>query len=117
MMEKYSVDEETYLKEEIRSGYLVSTEMKKIWLEELKLLQVFIGIYEENKLRWQVSGGSLLGAKRHGGFIPWDDDIDVVMPRDDYDKFLDIAEKYLEEPLFLQTPLTDRGRNIGYCLL
>lgn len=65
-------------------------------------------------LSYQLVGGSLLGAIRHKGFIPWDDDIDVGMLRPDYDRFVQLAKNELEAPFFLQTPLTDPGRNIDY---
>ncbi|MEI7744920.1 MAG: LicD family protein [Chloroflexota bacterium] len=53
---------------------------------ELELLRVFARRCEEASLRWYVLGGTLLGAARHGGFIPWDDDIDIGMPRPDYER-------------------------------
>lgn len=66
--------------------------LKKIELEELKKLQVeclqFIHDFcKKNNIRYSVSGGTLLGAVRHKGYIPWDDDIDIMLPRPDYEKF------------------------------
>jgi lipopolysaccharide cholinephosphotransferase len=63
--------------------------LRKVMLE---LLDKFVQICEENNLTYFLTAGTLLGAVRHKGFIPWDDDIDIAMPRNDYEKFLDIFE-------------------------
>lgn len=73
------------------------SELRKIQLLELDILKDFIRVCEENGLRYYAVGGTLLGAVRHTGFIPWDDDMDVAMPRKDYDKFLEIYRKKLSE--------------------
>ncbi|MCL1879618.1 MAG: LicD family protein [Actinomycetia bacterium] len=73
--------------------YLSSDEIK-YHLNEL--LKVFAAFCEEHDLRYSLFGGTLLGAVRHQGFIPWDDDIDVLMPRPDYEKFLVLADQLLK---------------------
>lgn len=74
---------------------------------ELQLLTAFVEVCDVLGLRYYLLGGTLLGAVRHGGFIPWDDDIDVGMPREDYETFLRQAQNLLPENLFLQTYETD----------
>lgn len=74
---------------------------------ELEMLKVFSRICEENNLEYYLIGGSCLGAVRHNGFIPWDDDIDIGMPRKDYLEFEKIAEKELGNDFFFQNYHTD----------
>lgn len=64
--------------------------LREMQLAELHLLQIFDKICKKHNLNYSLYGGTLLGAVRHKGFIPWDDDIDVCMPREDYEKFLDL---------------------------
>ena len=68
---------------------LSSDEIKNI---ELNILLEFKKVCDENNLRFNLSGGTLLGAIRHKGFIPWDDDIDVCMPRPDYEKLFEVTK-------------------------
>lgn len=81
--------------------------LSRLQQEEFKIFKEFIRICDENKLSWFICGGSFLGAVRHRGFIPWDDDIDVAMPRPDFEVFLELAPKYLPEELYLSTYNTD----------
>ena len=62
--------------------------LKELQDIEFAILKAFRDFCDENKLRYYLCGGTLIGAIRHKGFIPWDDDIDVMMPRPDYEKFI-----------------------------
>lgn len=97
-----------YIKPEIRDDWEVSEKKKKVWWILLDLMKVLDKICKENNLRWYPAWGTLLGVIRHKGFIPWDDDVDIVMPREDYEKFIVVCQSCLEEPYYLQTTLTDQ---------
>ena len=84
-----------------------NSKIKKIQLIELDMLKAFVNVCEELKLKYFLAGGTLLGAIRHNGFIPWDDDIDVIMPREDYEKFLEKGQSLLEKKYFIQNYKTD----------
>ena len=82
---------EEFFREEVRCDYTVTAKMKRVWAAELGMLHRFAQVCERHGLRWYAMGGTLLGAVRHKGFIPWDDDIDLLMPRADYDRLLEIG--------------------------
>ncbi len=82
--------------------------MNNLQKEELSILLEFHRICEKHNLVYSLSSGTLLGAIRHKGFIPWDDDVDVVMLRDDYEKFCDVSKHELKDPFFLQTYETEK---------
>ena len=69
------------------------TALRKYQLVELKIFKEFMRVCEEHDMTWWVGWGTLLGAVRHQGFIPWDDDIDVCMPVDDYLKFREVCHQ------------------------
>jgi lipopolysaccharide cholinephosphotransferase len=73
---------------------------------QLDILTKFSQVADKAGLEWFAMFGTLLGASRHGGFIPWDDDIDIAMPRRDYDR-LRLSSGWFSEPYFLQTPHND----------
>jgi lipopolysaccharide cholinephosphotransferase len=100
---------EEYLKEEVRDNYLVTSDIKKIWHIELDMLKEFIKVCNKYNLKFFADGGTLLGAIRHRGFIPWDDDIDLIMLRDDYDILIHKAAKEFCTPYFLQTAYSDKN--------
>lgn len=78
---------------------------------EKRILENVVNLCEENDLTYYISGGTYLGAVRHQGFIPWDDDIDIALPRDDYRNLLDILAASLPSPLKLVTYENTEGYN------
>ncbi len=105
MQNKYG---EEFLKEERRCDYLITSNMKLLWAIELDMLEKFIEVCSKYNLRFFAMYGTLLGAIRHKGFIPWDDDVDIAMPREDYEKLLEIGPKEFKYPYFFQSPYTDK---------
>ncbi len=83
------------------------TLLKKIQIVELRILKIFDDICRRNRIDYFLLAGTLLGAIRHRGFIPWDDDVDVIMPREDYEKLVKVIKKELPEDLFWQDIHTD----------
>lgn len=84
------------------------SELRKLQLKMLDILETVTTIADKHNIPYWLSGGTLLGAARHGGFIPWDDDIDIELLLPDYKKLLKVLNKELPSDLYLQTP-SDKG--------
>ena len=85
-------------------------QLRTCQLKQLGILEEIDRICRKHNISYWLDGGSLLGAVRHGGFIPWDDDIDIAMPQDDARRFAEVAPKELPPTLRLQTPDTENTR-------
>ncbi len=110
------IPNEFYLEEE-RCNYTVPAAMKQVWAVELDLLDKLQEVCDRYGLRYYACGGTLLGAIRHKGFIPWDDDIDVVMMREDYEKLIEVAPAEFTDPYFFQTSYNDKNYSRGHAQL
>ncbi|MBE5805349.1 MAG: oligosaccharide repeat unit polymerase [Clostridiales bacterium] len=91
-------------KNKIKNINIPNLSHREIQLEELEILKNVVRYLEDNNLKYSLCAGTLLGAVRHNGFIPWDDDIDIFMPREDYDKFIKICnDKEINKDYVLET--------------
>lgn len=87
----------SYFEDEVRDGYYVDALMKCCWAAQLEILNKIDEICRRHDIAYFAEWGTLLGTVRHGGFIPWDDDMDITMKRQDYNKFLRVAKEEMPE--------------------
>ena len=85
----------SYFEDEVREGFYIPGMVKRSWATQLEILESVIKICNRHDLKWFAGYGTLLGAVRHHGFIPWDDDLDICMLKDDYDRFVEYAVREL----------------------
>ena len=105
------------LDQETRDGYPVPAKMKEIWNVELDLLLQLDKVCRQLGIRYFLDAGTLLGAVRHRGFIPWDDDIDVIMLRKDYDVLVEKGSACFTGDYFFQCAYTDVDYPRGHAQL
>ncbi len=91
-----------YFYDEVREGFFIPEMMKRFWAAQLVVLYEIVKICERHDIPWYADMGTLLGAIRHKGYVPWDDDIDISMKREDWELFFKYAQDELPE---------------GYCVL
>lgn len=85
----------------------LQSQIQQVWETEQEILDVIHQVCIENHLRYSLAYGTLIGAVRHQGFIPWDDDIDIIMPREDYERLLLIWNQVAPTGYVLQNVRTD----------
>lgn len=89
-------------------------ELRALQLKELEMLKDFATFCDENKIEYMLNSGTMLGAVRHKGFIPWDDDVDISMDLRNYKKFLALAPKGLPKQYFVQNYRTDHNVSVRW---
>lgn len=95
--------QDSFLLDEVRCGFMVPAAVKQAWAAELEVLMEIDRVCRKHNIQYYADWGTLLGTVRHGGFVPWDDDLDIVMKRADYDKFMTVARFDMEEGFDVQT--------------
>lgn len=105
-----------FLEPEVRCDFFVDKKRKKIWAVLLDMLLQVDRVCKKHGLRYSLAWGSMLGAVRHKGFIPWDDDLDVLMLRDDFEALMKLGHEFAS-PYFMQTVYNDRGYGFSYIKL
>ena len=105
------------LEDEVRRGYTIPAKMKKVWQVQMDLLKKLLDVCDRHHLRVWGDGGTMLGTVREHGYIPWDDDIDMVLLRPDYDKLVQIAPTEFEHPYFFQCAYTEKNYVRGHSQL
>lgn len=84
-----------FFKTEVRDGFEIQAMMKRAWAAQMEVLHVVAGVCKNNGIRYFADGGTLLGAVRHKGMIPWDDDIDICVVREEYNRLIQVLPKAL----------------------
>lgn len=85
----------SFFEKETRCGFEIPKMMKRAWAAQLEVLKIVADICERNSLAYFADGGTLLGAVRHQGYIPWDDDIDLCLKREDYNRLIKVLPEEL----------------------
>lgn len=98
---------ENYFEDEVREGFFIPSMMKRCWAAQMEVLNDIDALCRKYNIKYFADSGTLIGAVRHGGFIPWDDDLDIGMTRENYELFLEHADELPENYTVLnwrQTP-------------
>lgn len=93
-MKEISMD---FFRDEVRNGFFIPTAVKQAWAAQLQVLDVIDTICRKHGITYFADWGTILGTVRHGGYVPWDDDMDICMKREDYTRFKEAAKTELPE--------------------
>ena len=91
-MKEISMD---FFRDEVRNGFFIPTAVKQAWAAQLQVLDVIETICRKHDITYFADWGTMLGTVRHGGYVPWDDDMDICMKREDYTRFKEAAKTEL----------------------
>lgn len=97
-----------FLQDEYRNDYFISNKMKRVWKLQIDMFKEVERICKKHNISYFADSGTLLGAVRHNGFIPWDDDIDLGMTRDNYEHFRKVVHEELDPKYFFQANETEK---------
>lgn len=98
-----------FLEQEIRNGFYIDTAMKSVWAASMEVLQRVAEVCDKHNIEWYAAYGTLLGAIRHEGFIPWDDDLDIWVKREGYNKLVQILPRELPREYLVNSALSAKG--------
>lgn len=102
--------EDEFFKTEERNDFKVSSMMKRLWAATMEVLEAVINVCDKNNIKYFADWGTMLGAVRHKGFIPWDDDIDICLLRSDYNKLINVLKTDLPYGIVLAGMYSDSER-------
>ena len=99
-----------YFKSEMRDGFEVPSMMKRAWAAQMEVLHVVADVCNKNGIRYFADAGTLLGTVRHKGMIPWDDDIDICVVRQEYNRLIQVLPKALPHGFVIAGMYADSER-------
>ena len=103
--------DDDFFKEEVRYGFLITEKMKRIRAADLEVLRVIDDVCQRNGIEYFADFGTLLGAVRHQGFIPWDDDMDLCMKRADFEAFFSLSDSEFPDGIVRRSRHQDPNNN------
>lgn len=104
---------DSWFEDEVRNGFYIPALIKRSWAAQLEVLEEIAKMCDRHHIKWFAIYGTLLGVVRHSGFVPWDDDLDIGMLREDYERFKMVAEQELPDGYYMPLDPPDEYQHIG----